>query len=84
MCDCIKIIEGKLSKKCLKEKGFNKPFKKVELEKSFYIINDKMLSKTFSNALITLEGQKKKIKKIILHTHCPYCGAVIDDIIPEY
>ena len=73
MCDCISIIEGKLLEKCLKEK-FRKPFKKVEIETMIYLVDNTMKSGTFSNYLITLKGQQKKIKEKILHSFCSFCG----------
>lgn len=29
---------------------------------------------TYSNIELTIEGQKKKIKQIVAHNYCPFCG----------
>ena len=76
MCDCITRIEEKLTEKC-KEKRFNKPFEKVDLETSLVIIGNKLEARTFCRAFITLTGQKKVVETNVLHSYCPFCGEKI-------
>jgi hypothetical protein len=78
MCDCIKEIEKKLHENCLKHK-YRKPFEKVKIEQRF-VINKKdgsLGQRMFTKALITLNGQNKKLEEIILHSYCPFCGEEI-------
>jgi len=78
MCDCIKILEEKLHERCL-ETSFKKPFESVEIEQAFVMTGNVMTTKTYSRAIITLTGQKKKIDSNIMHSHCPFCGEKIAD-----
>jgi hypothetical protein len=74
MCNCIETVEARLHERCL-EQTFKKPFESVEIEQSFVMKDNKVMTRTFSRALITLKGQKKKIDTNIIHSYCPFCGA---------
>ena len=77
MCDCIKRIEEKLHGQ-LKGQEFKKPFESVEVEQGFFIKDNIMQTRTYSRAIITLTGQKKKLDTNIVHTFCPFCGEKIE------
>jgi len=78
MCDCIEKIEKRLDERC-KAQEFRKPYESVEIEQAFVLDGTVMTTKTYSKAIITLTGQKKKIETNIMHSFCPFCGEKIAD-----
>lgn len=78
MCDCIKKLKKKLDENC-KTQTFRKPYEKVEIEQAFVMDGNKMKLRTYTKAIVTLTGQKKKIEHNILHSHCPFCGEKINE-----
>lgn len=58
MCDCVEKIEEKLTEKC-KEQTFRKSFKSVEIDRAMILVDNGLMLRTYSKAIIELEGQKK-------------------------
>lgn len=46
---------------------------------SEFCIDNSLVLRTCSRAIIELEGQKKKLEQNIMHSYCPFCGEKIDD-----
>jgi hypothetical protein len=77
-------LEARLHEK-ISNQTFRKPFEKVEIEVGFFMTGNKMETRTYSRAVISLRGQKKKESVNILHSFCPFCGekTIKDAEVPE-
>ena len=75
MCECVKELEAKLLENISATKRYKKPVKGVSLNGvGFPIVGGKLMVRTYSDVMVTLDGQKKEERVTMFHTYCPFCG----------
>ena len=75
MCTCIDDLTKKL------KELYNGKFKKKDIENisiNTLISFSGKAGETFSEATISLVGQKKEHSIVIAHTYCPFCGEMYE------
>ena len=77
MCNCIEEFEKILLKR-FETQTWKKPLKRVCLETTCRRKGNQLVSQTYTKILITLEGQKKQVEQILLHSFCPFCGGELE------
>lgn len=75
MCDCIENMKKRLLEQ---QKIDDKVIKNVDFNNiSFPIINNSIVSATYEEFEVLLEGLKRPKKIKVMHTYCPYCAEPI-------
>lgn len=74
-CDCVEKVLAKAKKHILERPPYKKKIKEITLGGQLISIDGgNWVTRTYSDILIELEGQKKKETMSLAHSFCPFCG----------
>lgn len=75
MCNCIEDSKEKLIDYFNGIESFRKPIELVEyLNLGYFVQGNDLIERMCGPVEITLKGQKKKPKRNVVYTYCPFCG----------
>jgi hypothetical protein len=72
-CDCLNRIEEKMLTTFNTDKRYKKTVEHVEIDRAL-VFGSNLATRTFTEAIIKLEGEMKNRKENLMHTYCPWCG----------
>lgn len=74
-CNCLTEINGKLLEHMKQPGRFKKTVRGIEIKGvTIQLTGDSLITRTYSDVEVELDGQKKKEHSPLIHTFCPFCG----------
>jgi len=74
-CNCLTEIKGKLLEHMKQPGRFKKAVNGIEIKGiTMQLTDNHLITRTYSDVEVELDGQKKKEHSPLMHTFCPFCG----------
>jgi hypothetical protein len=79
-CNCLTDLKGKLLDHLKQPGRFKKPVKDIEIMGvTLQVTDTNLVTRTYTEVAVELEGQKKRDRSPLMHTFCPFCGKKQED-----